>query len=242
VTCIDHHESSIAHWSADECPVNTSHCAAIQTWQHFYPQQEIPFWLHAIDRIDRWDNPTDDDRCFREILNIIAHKPVQKKMEEAIAMTEQLMTHLNDPLQTRMYLLQGKEILEQKDAQLAQILSNGTYHTFTPEYIQAWNLSPSWLGANVFIIDNTDMVMDSTEAAHLVFMYNPGLHAFINYRKKTFYSYQPKPIQKTMYVYSARSRGFDLTEGTIFRGHPTSAGASLVVGEAPHFPFLLTPA
>jgi hypothetical protein len=33
----------------------------------------------------------------------------------------------------------------------------------------------------------------------------------------------------------------DLTEGTIFQGHPTAAGASLTHGETMHFPFMLHP-
>jgi hypothetical protein len=46
-------------------------------------------------------------------------------------------------------------------------------------------------------------------------------------------------VEKTAYTYSARSRGFNLTDGSVFRGHPTSAGANLIQGEAPILPFLL---
>jgi len=57
-----------------------------------------------------------------------------------------------------------------------------------------------------------------------------------------FYTKGQKSTMKSMVVYSARStvaHGINLTEGTIFNGHPTSAGASLVRGEAVHFPFLI---
>jgi hypothetical protein len=46
--------------------------------------------------------------------------------------------------------------------------------------------------------------------------------------------------EKSVIVYSARTHGFNVTEGTIFKGHPTAAGASLVQGEVPVLPFLLT--
>jgi hypothetical protein len=43
-----------------------------------------------------------------------------------------------------------------------------------------------------------------------------------------------------MYVYSARSRGVNLTEGTIFQGHPAAAGASIVQEAGVFMPFLLS--
>ena len=45
-------------------------------------------------------------------------------------------------------------------------------------------------------------------------------------------------MDQQMIVYSARSQSLSLTEGTVFRGHPTAAGASLLIGEAAFFPFL----
>lgn len=243
VGCIDHHASAVEHWPTGACPINTAACAALQTWQTFYPGVEVPFWLHHIDRIDRWDNPTYEDRCVREVLNDIAHKPVQKKQAEAFALTEMFLANMSNPLSVMMVVQQGKQILDQKDAQLLGILgSRGTFHTFTQEYVTGWNLPASWLGANVFIIDNTNITLDTTEAAHIVFMHYPHVNVFINYRKKTLYGRGPSAVEKTMYVYSARSRGFNITEGTILKGHPTAAGASLIKGEAPMLPFLLSPA
>lgn len=242
VNCIDHHASAVEHWPAGACPINTASCAALQTWQRFYPGVEVPFWLHHIDRIDRWDNPTYEDRCVREVLNDIAHKPVQKKMAEAFTLTEMFLANMNTPLGVMMVINQGKIILDQKDAQLLAILGKGTFHTFTQEYITGWNLPQSWLGANVFIIDNTNITLDTTEAAHIVFLHYPQVNVFINYRKKTLYGRGADAVEKTMYVYSARSRGFNLTDGTILKGHPTAAGASLIKGEAPMLPFLLSSA
>jgi hypothetical protein len=240
VNCIDHHASAVEHWPAGACPINTAACAALQTWQHFYPAVPVPFWLHHIDRIDRWDNPTYEDRCVREVLNDIAHKPVQKKQAEAFALTELFLANMATPMGLMMVLAQGKQILDQKDASLLGILGAGTFHTFTQDYITGWSLPQSWLGANVFIIDNTHITLDTTEAAHIVFQHYPQVNVFINYRKKTLYGRGAAAVEKTMYVYSARSRGFNITDGTILKGHPTAAGASLIKGEAPMLPFLLS--
>lgn len=240
VRCIDHHASAIEHWPIGACPINTASCAAVQTWQFFYPGVEIPFWLHHIDRIDRWDNPTYEDRCVREVLNNIAHKPVQKKMAEAFSLTELFFTQMNSPMGVMVVIKEGEQILAKKDAALLETLNKGSFHTFTQEYIDGWQLPSSWLGANVFIIDNTNVTLDTTEAAHLVFQHYPQVNIFINYRKKTLYGKGPDAVEKTMYIYSARSRGFDLTgDKSILRGHPTAAGASLIKGEAPLLPFLL---
>jgi hypothetical protein len=252
VNCIDHHASAVEHWPAAACPIDTTRCAAVQTWQRFYPGTEIPFWLHHIDRVDRWDNPTYEDRCVREVLNNIAHKPVQKKLAEAFTLTELFLANISNPVGMAMVMAQGKQILDGKDAALMATLSGGSFHTFTAEYIAGWGLPAHWLGANVFIIDNSNITLDTTEAAHLVFQHYPAVNVFINYRKKTVFlkgrvaaeGVMGEPDQvKTMYVYSARSRGFNLTEGgSILRGHPTAAGATLTVGEAPVIPFLLAAA
>ena len=239
INCIDHHASAVEHWPAGSSPINTESCAALQTWRYFYPSAEPPFWLHHIDRIDRWDNPTYEDRCIREVLNEIAHKPVQRRLDEAFAMTEAFLMNMANPVTVMMVISQGKQILDQKDLVLASILTKGAFHIFNHDYITAWNLPVSWLGANVFIIDNTSVTLDTTEAAHIVFQNNPGVDVFINYRKKIMYGKGPTGVDKTMYVYSARSRGFNLTEGTILRGHPTSAGASLIKEEVPMLPFLV---
>ena len=243
IRCIDHHASAVEHWPEGESPINTASCAALQTWTYFYPASETPFWLHHIDRIDRWDNPTYEDRCVREVLNEIAHKPVQGRQEDAFAMTDAFLLNMTNPMTVMMVINQGKHILDQKDMVLAGILRNGSIHTLSHAYITAWSLPVSWLGANLFIIDNTSVTLDTTEAAHIVFQNNPGVDVFINYRKKTVYGKGfNSGGNKTMYVYSARSRGFNLTEGTILRGHPTSAGASLIKEEVPQLPFLLTAA
>jgi hypothetical protein len=240
INCIDHHASAIEHWPSNACPINTLSCAAIQTWQSFYPGVALPFWLHHIDRIDRWDNPTYEDRCVREVLNEIAHKPVQKKIPEAIALTELFLANMTTEYGIISVVNQGKQILDKKDAELLCILAKGSFHTFTQEYITGWNLPNTWLGANVFIIDNTNITLDTTEAAHLVFQHYPQVNIFINYRKKILYGRGADAVEKTIYMYSARSRGFNLTEGTVLKGHPTSAGASLIKGEVPILPFLLT--
>jgi hypothetical protein len=243
VDIMDHHHTSISQWP--EGKIKVEHCAAILVFQHFCPGLPIPTWLHVVDRIDRWDNPTEEDRCMREIFNQIVKKPVeQRSCTEAIANTQLLMQQLDDPVMVRTYIEQGRVILAAKDNQLLGTLSKlGRIYTITPDMCAKWQLPNSWLGANVFIVNNTEVVIDSTEAAHIVFMYHPGVNVFINYRKKSFLKKEMgNVVQKAAYVYSARSRDFNITEGTFLKGHPTSAGASLTVGEAgpvESFPFLV---
>ena len=235
VDCIDHHVTSIQHWP-ENCPINTESCAALQTWRRYFPDADVPFWLHSIDRIDRWDNPTEDDRCIRELLNTISHKPVQNKMSEAFSMTDQFIRNMGNDTGMSAIIGQGKSLLIPKDEELLKILGhvkdqpNRNIYEFNMNYIRGWNLPMSWLNLKVFIIDNTGITLDTTGAAHLAFT-NYGIDVFINYRRNNKYF----PAQ---YIYSARSRGFDITNGTILRGHPTSAGATLSVGNY-GLPFLL---
>jgi hypothetical protein len=236
IYCIDHHESAKAHWKPRECPINTAYCAALQTWIYFYPQLAIPDWLSLVDRIDRWDNPTYEDRCIREVLNQIAHLPVKKAFDDAINLTDVFIHNYNLPGGKEAAIAQGKIILDQKDLSLLGLLNRGTFLQFNQDLIQMWALPQTWLGANAFIINTTDIVLDSTEAAHLVFTHYPATQIFINYRSK---SVHVGGVSKTMYVYSARSRAFNLTEGTILKGHHTAAGASLIKEDAPVLPFII---
>lgn len=241
IGCIDHHASAIEHWPTDCCPINTESCAALQTWQQFYPGAAIPFWLEQIDRVDRWDNPTYEDRCIREVLNVIAHLPVQRKFSDAFALTDAFILNITTPVGLMGTMAQGKMILDQKDAALMELLAGGQVHTLTEEYLVAWGLPEAWLNLNVFIIDNTSFTLDTTEAAHLVFLHSPETHVFINYRRKMLRGKEDGSC-KEMIVYSARTQltGLDLTAGSVLRGHPTSAGAALVTETATVVPFIIS--
>lgn len=241
VHCIDHHATAIEQWPTASCPIHTECCAALQTHQHFYPDTPIPEWLHSIDRIDRWVDVSYEDRCLREFLYVIARKPVQRQMTVAFQETDQFVYCMtNHPETYEWYLSEGKRILTEKDLSLKQILKEkGTFLTIDDELQIKWDLPPSWNGLRVFIMDNSDVALDTTEASHLIFTEHTDVRVFINYRKKLFYTKGAQRVMKSMTVYSARSNGLDLTVGTVLRGHPSSAGASLVLGEASHFPFLL---
>jgi ABC-type multidrug transport system fused ATPase/permease subunit len=161
----------------------------------------------------------------------------EKKIDEAFQMTEQFLQNVNDPVGFRAIVEHGIQILVPKDAQLKNILRRGgEIHRFTEDYINGWKLPAMWFDLHVFIIDNTGITFDTTEAAHLAFEEYPHMNIFINYRKK-----YDRFSKKTTYTYSARSRDFDITEGTILKGHPNAAGATLVKGEHAILPFLLTP-
>ncbi len=157
-------------------------------FRHFFPQQEVPFWLHVIDRIDHCDNPSDGDRCVRDLLNIIAHKPVQRKssIDEALREMQQWIELINTEAGQTQQLTIGKALLDKKEAELCKILEGDTYVTIGFEQQQEWQLPVFWLGANVFLIDNTDVLIDTTEASHIVFDNRPGVDIFINCRRKTF--------------------------------------------------------
>jgi hypothetical protein len=240
IQCIDHHASAVEHWS-ECCPIHVESCAAIQTWQHFYPALPIPFWLQQIDRMDRWDHPTEDDRSIREILIHISHRPVQKRFDQAIQMTEDFLKKVSTQEGWSEIVEKGRAILEKKDAALRETLAAGRTVVISETELLAWHLPETWLGKLVYIMDNTDQPFDSTEASHLVFTHYPETDVFINYRKKSFRVGRGKNsmvMDQQMIVYSARSQSLSLTERTILRGHPTSAGASLLIGEAAFFPFL----
>jgi hypothetical protein len=245
VRCIDHHTTAKLHWP--DATIDTNTCAAVQAHREFFPHLPIPEWLHSIDRVDRWENVTYEDRCLREFFSGIAHLPVEKKINDAILLTNHFLESMaRDPITTlNTARSQGEVILKEKDAYLYRILSTqGKVIQITQEHVTEWRLPSSWLDKTLLLMDTTSITLDTTEAAHLAFVDDPKIEIFINYRKKTYYDVPKgaRPDQRhDMIVYSARSRTLDLTVDSIFQGHPTAAGATLVLGVASHLPFLLDP-
>ena len=236
INCIDHHQTSLNHWTGTtgQATIDTSQCAALLTWNMVNPSIPVPIWLQQIDRLDRWDNPTYEDRCLREMLNIISHLPVQGKIADAFTMTNMFIQQYSDPIGATNILQQGSTLLAQKNVNLNSILQAGMVIQIDDAALNAWQLPPEWLGLYLFIINTTAITLDSTEASHLVFQSLPAVQVFINYRVKT--SHHHLDGAKTHVIYSARSKtdgqggGIDITRGTIFEGHPNSAGASRTVG------------
>jgi hypothetical protein len=240
VNCVDHHETAKEHWSSSECcPIDTEHCAAIQTHRLFYPDEATPEWLHAIDRIDRWDHPTFQDRCFREIMAGMAKLPVQGRMMEAVVAFQTFMNDVEDPQRLAGLLEAGRVSLAKKDAELFAILdARGMVFELNAQCAAAWGLGENWIGHRLFLMENSDIAVDTTEASHLVFEHHPAKPTlFVNYRRRVV----TRPVRKDMIVYYGRAHadsGFNLTEGSILRGHPTAAGATVFLGEAKVLPFV----
>jgi len=243
IYCIDHHASAVEHWDGDK--IDTTACAAVQTHRHFFPHLPIPEWLHSIDRVDRWTNVTYEDRCLREFFSEISAMPVAKRLNEAIVATNHFLhgCQTNYAATMEAACAKGKALLEKKDKNLMEIMArHGKLVVVDDAALTAWKLPAAWLDKTLLLMDTTEIVLDTTEAAHLAFEDDPKIDVFINYRKKTYYDvpHGAKPHQRhEMIVYSARSRTLDLTTDTIFEGHLTAAGASLTIGRAEHFPFLL---
>lgn len=201
----------------------TSMCSSRLVWRKWYDGQVEPFWLGAVDRISRWDNPSLEDRCLREVLTKVSHMPPA----DAVRATKVLMTVMMTPLcpEFQSLMAQGHAQLAQKDAHLLAVLSQlGHTHVVQEADVVAWGLTEEWTGLTVFLLENSEVVIDTNEAAALLFAHKPEVMAFINYRKKV--RRDPKTgILGLIYLYSARSRGFDLTTGGFFQGQKRSAGA-----------------
>lgn len=241
VKCIDHHESAHAHWPADSSPIHTHECTAMQVGREVTRDEEMPEWLKMIDRIDRWDHPTYEDRCLREMLLRIAHLPGQGKEEQAIAETTEFIMLWDDAEKRADYLRQGAELLRVKEDALLAEFSKGRFVTVDETSLTTWNLPETWKGVRLFLLDTSHVTIDSTEAAHVAFEHYPDAEVFINYRRKMFKSKSASRRTNEMIVYSARSRSFALTgDGSIFQGHSSSAGASVLINGAAsqRLPFL----
>jgi len=239
IQCFDHHESSRAHWDEKDCPVDTTVCTAIQVWRAYYPAQEMPFWLSSVDRLSRWEAPTVDDRCLREVLAPLARMAGDVSVPAALAATKAFMEEAMRPDEApfRQRMAVGQALLVKKDQMLyAELSQKGHYHVIGEEELKTWKLSREWFGLTLYLLDNSDFVIDTTEASHLMFYHNPHVDVFINYRKRV----RRDPVTKLLtatYIYSARSQAFDVRQGGFFQGQATSAGATVMCSGEEVLPF-----
>jgi len=198
---------------------------SLKTYQTLI-SNEVPSWLLSIDRISRWDNPTNYDRALREYLHDLALMPYRNEtglQTEAINALDKFVTEMDTTDGHIQIMSQATRTLNHKDSHLLQILSKGVFHTINHTHLTHWRLPREWFGLRIFVLDNTNQAIDSTEAYHVVIQKHPSIDVFINFRKKN-----------NSYHYSARSQHFPLTfPGSFFNGHPSSAGAVL------HNPYII---
>ena len=211
---------------------------AVNTWRRWYGDADAPFWLLSLDRITRWASPSWEDRCLREVLMPVAHMPPS----DALRATDALMTWMMNPAGAEFQALmtQGQAKLMEKDLALGALLkAKGVVHDIQPSDAEKWGLTAEWIGLKAFLLENHDYVLDTNEAAHLVFMNYPDVAIFVNYRKKVRRSQDNGRKLGLVYVYSARSKAFDLTTGGFFQGRAGSAGAQVPLseGDMPFVPF-----
>lgn len=223
VSCVDHHETAVADWP--EGMVDTTISTVLQVWRRWYADQVTPFWIDAVNRISLWKQPLWDDRCLREVLTPIAHmRPL-----DALRATEALMKWMSAPLSAEFQglMAQGQQRLLAKDQELMTfLLERGRTHVLQEKDLILWGLCPEWNGLICFVLENSDHIIDTNEAAHLVFTHIPGVQVFVNFRKKVRnLSQNGIPLAGLVYLYSARSTAFDLTTGDFFHGQKQSAGA-----------------
>lgn len=242
IIVVDHHASSAALLSSCKHAVfNTGLCSTALLYSMFFPYLPVPTWVGLVDRLARWQSPTLDDKALREVLHPIACLPLNDSVEVAFEQTDNFLAKLANSGDTVNLIRQGIEILSVKDDTLRNVLRFGQIINLTDENVQTWRLPRSWLGRDVFVLNNTGIIIDSTMASAIVFDENPGVTIFINYRSREIV-HPHTGIPVTEYSYSARGRngsGIDLTEGGVFAGHRCAAGARYLSGENHEIPFIV---
>ena len=208
-----------------EMGIDLTVSTAVHTWNKWYSQQENPFWLGSVNRIALWKQPTLEDRCLREILTNVVHM----SPADAIRSTEALMQWMTTPhcAEFQGLMAQAHVRLTEKDGMLNYHLTqHGRLVCIQEQDAHVWKLSREWVGLPVFLMDNSNIIIDTNEAAHLVFSTFQEVGVFINYRKKLRHDPLTKQAHMT-YLYSGRSVAFDLTTGGFFSGQKQSAGATI---------------
>jgi hypothetical protein len=208
-------------------------CLSVQLWE-YYHKETAPEFLQVIDRFSRWASPSVEDRYVREYLTSICHvshkstKGPKGHYERALAATDKFVMAMMDETEEKMAMLEkGKQMLEAKQRYLERVLSGGKVYHIHYGYLMDWKLPEKWLGARVYVVNNT-VAIDSTEAAHMVLSNKAtNVDVFVNFR-----------VMNGQFIFSARSKKLSLTE--VFKGHDLAAGGAFGFNEGP-IPFVEIP-
>jgi len=222
VLVIDHHPPTV------ELPpgsvFNADKCATLLTFEHCFPGDPIPPIMAAIDRIDRWDEPTMDDLAVRELLNPIARTGVSISMDRAFESLGSLLMLLKFPTSSAQLLANGHARLVENLASLDSTLVKCGGHEvlITPTEINRWFLPSAWEGHLGYLVDTTDVHTFDTSLASQHIFNTTRATFFINYRQIVW----GRKKEYSKFKYHARSRKgtLDLTTSLVLQGHPQAAG------------------
>ena len=207
---------------------STEKCAALLTFEHLFPGVPIPPLFSSVDRVDRWDEPTQDDLAFREMLHPIARLGVQAGMDKAFEQLDMFLMLMAYPSSAAQVLAKGHELLAAKMAELdASLVACGGHEiTLTETETDRWALPSTWIGQIAYLVDTTgNHAFDTSLASERIFQTTTATF-FVNYRR---ISWSYRGIEHSKFKYHGRSRkgGLDLTTSLVLKGHPQAAGGEL---------------
>jgi len=208
---------------------STEKCAALLTFEHLFPGVPVPPLFLSVDRVDRWDEPTQDDLAFREMLHPIARLGVQGGMDKAFEQLDMCMILLAYPSSALQVVAKGHELLAAKMAELdASLVACGGHEiTLTKTETDRWALPKEWIGQIAYLVDTTgNHAFDTSLASERIFQTTTATF-FVNYRRISW-SYRGKEHSKYKYHGRSRKGGLDLTTSLVLKGHPQAAGGELV--------------
>jgi len=115
VTVIDHHESAKeAVTSFDSNVFDLEHSGAVLSWKYFHTETNVPKLLLHIEDSDLWKFTLPDT-------NAVISKLWQIPFEFTV--WDQLIEDLEDPEKLRTFIEQGKNILEQKERYIDELMT-----------------------------------------------------------------------------------------------------------------------
>ena len=242
ILVVDHHASAGSLLTNYQHAIfNTESCSTALLYAKFFPYFPVPTWVGLVDRLSRWQHPTLNDKALREVLHPIACLPLNVSVVTAFERTDDFLAKLVNPMETEILVRQGIDILSMKDEVLSNVMRMGQIVNLSDEQVTAWNIPRSWSGNQVFILNNTGIIIDSTLASAKVFDEYPATNIFVNYRTREII--HPRTgLPVTEYSYSVRARNgtdIDLTKDGVFAGHSCAAGGRYLSGESSVLPFII---
>lgn len=194
-------------------------------------------WVTTMDKIIMWKHLTHEEKAIHELFHSVAVEYNKQNVGKGLKYTRDILKTLFEKKSANndIILEKHKQNITNKENSIKEILENvdesKTIITLTKEHVDKWQLPIQWIGVNIFVLDTTNVSIDSTLASDIVFnKYNTkdngcDIDIFINYRKivsknnKSYVHYSCRAFKEENNIAK-----INLLDWKLVKGFPLSAG------------------
>lgn len=235
--------------------INSSTFKLVYLYLYNSSEKDSPSWISILDRIIMWKHLSVEEKAIHELFHSMAIEYNKENVGKGLKNTKKVIEQLFEEKSSNknQILSKYKDIIVEKQNIIHELLKNNENNgnnknqiiKLTDSHINEWKLPLEWTDMSVFVMDTTNIVLDSTLAADFVFdKYNndagsDNVNMFINYRiiraknNKKYVQYSCRAFKENGDAGNddINNKYINLLNWKLVKGFPLSAGGKYEICE-----------